>query len=763
MTVKKTVLLLIFLLNSYPALRAQDDFYDIGRIPEIRISFRDKNWKHLLDSLIYAGDGTGRILGDVTIDGQTISGAGIRYKGYSSVDIKTLKNPFNIDLTYSRANRNYQGYTTLKLSNVVDDPSFVREALSYEIARKYMPASRANFANVYINDTLVGIYSNVESVNKKFLLNYFPSNANSFFKGSPKTLVYPFGQNANLAYTHGTDTTGYMPYYEAESGYGWKELLDFIYVLNEEPDSAESVLNTDRALWMHAFNFALLNLDSYIGYSQNYYIYKDDNGRFNPIPWDLNMSFGSFRNSDGSYHFNGLSIAEEKRLDPLEHLGFCVSPRPLMTVLFLNETYRKKYLAHMRTIMDENFRTNEYYATGHQIQDIIDNSVKADPNKFYPYSDFRANLDSTVGGTGTMIEYPGLKDLVEARMAYLDSVTGIRGAPVIGGVGHQPVMPEKGEETWINASVQDASTLVLSYREQSNATFRSILMHDDGNHHDGNAGDGIYGASVIPSGHTLQYYLWAENDSAGTFSPPRAEYEFYSIQPMIGKGDVTINETEVLNNTIADPNGNYGSWIELCNNTRENLDVKGCCLSNDPLYPCLWEFPDTVIPAGKYLVVWADGDTSQPGLHAGFSLQGTGGKILLADPARRFIDSLAFGEQVPGKSLGRSPNGYGPFVFMNPTFGAYNQTGTTPESSFLLYPNPAAGKVHIEMKTNGEPVALNVYDACGRMVLNEQRTANDEQVPVVNEELDVSGLSAGAYFLKVVCSDRVITKTFIVY
>ena len=27
---------------------------------------------------------------------------------------------------------------------------------------------------------------------------------------------------------------------------------------------------------------------------QNYYLYKDDAGRFNPIPWDLNESFGAF-------------------------------------------------------------------------------------------------------------------------------------------------------------------------------------------------------------------------------------------------------------------------------------------------------------------------------------------------------------------------------------------------------------------------------------------------------------------------------------
>jgi hypothetical protein len=61
------------------------------------------------------------------------------------------------------------GFTKLKLSNVIHDPTFVREVLAYEIARKYMPASLANYANLYINDTLIGLYTNVEAVDRRFV------------------------------------------------------------------------------------------------------------------------------------------------------------------------------------------------------------------------------------------------------------------------------------------------------------------------------------------------------------------------------------------------------------------------------------------------------------------------------------------------------------------------------------------------------------------------------------------------------------------
>jgi spore coat protein CotH len=37
-------------------------------------------------------------------------------------------------------------------------------------------------------------------------------------------------------------------------------------------------------LWMLAFNNVFVNLDSYTGgFSQNYYLYKDENRRFNPV------------------------------------------------------------------------------------------------------------------------------------------------------------------------------------------------------------------------------------------------------------------------------------------------------------------------------------------------------------------------------------------------------------------------------------------------------------------------------------------------
>ena len=79
---------------------------------------------------------------------------------------------------------------------------------------------------------------------------------------------------------------------------GWDDLIELTDILNNKPKEIEKVLNVDRALWMLAFNNVLVNLSSYSGqHSQNYYMYKDSKGHFNPVVWDLNLSFGSFKNT----------------------------------------------------------------------------------------------------------------------------------------------------------------------------------------------------------------------------------------------------------------------------------------------------------------------------------------------------------------------------------------------------------------------------------------------------------------------------------
>lgn len=737
-------LFVLTISGSANLLSAQNNLYDIHQIQKIEINFYQTDWRHILDSLFVNFGEDGRLVCDVAINGQDFPKAGIRFKGFSSYDVNRIKNPFNVDLDYTYKHQNYQGYTKLKLGNVTYDPSFVREVVSYKIAQKYMPASQANFARLYINGVYAGLYVSVEAVDDNYISKFFESEGNCFIKGSPEALQYPFGQNSNLAYTHGADSSGYMPFYKLESKYyGWNDLFNFINTLNNDTARIPEVLNVDRALWMHAFNYALMNLDSYIGYSQNYYLYKDDNGRFNTIPWDFNMSFGSFRNTDGISL--SLTIDKVAKLDPLQHLLYTsYTPRPLMKKLFVVPQYRKMYLAHLRTIVYENFVNNEYFNMASEYQNLIDTLVLSDTNKFYSYTDFTDNLTIDAGPTSGKI--PGLKSLVDARIAYLSTYTGFSGFPIISNVNHSPEVVQQSAPVWITAKVSASSAVQLNYRNSHKALFSTLEMYDDGNHNDGIAGDSIFGVQVIADGKTFQYYIWAENDSTGSFSPERAQYEFYSFQPQINHGDVVINEVKGSPSTPYTAFKN-GSWVELFNNTTENLKLENAYLSNDSSNLLLWKLPDTLIRAKGYFVIGMNNSFANNTVNANFSISSETSFLSLSYETGKLIDTLSYNQLPENLSLGRYPNGKGLFSTMLPTYAGYNSIPSSERVSFSVFPNPTQGKLYFELGDLKANLSIEIYNAISQKIYSQQYSINQSDALFCNS-IDLGNFSAGVYYLK---------------
>lgn len=647
---------LIFFSINTPAA----SFYDINTVNTISITFTQSNWDQLLDDLYAAGDEE-RLEGTAVINGVTYGNVGVRYKGNSSYQAGQIKNPLNIKLDYINEDQTLDGYGTLKLANVYKDPSFVREVLSYEIAGKYMPASQANYMDVYINGTHLGLYTSVQDVDKFFLKTHFGSKNNPCFKGEVDNI---FTSGSIWGYIDDNETS-YYDYYEIESDDGWAELINFFDVLNNSTSQVEDVLDVDRLLWMLAFDILTVNLDSPVNVGHNFYLYQDGAGRFNPIPWDLNENFGGF-----SMLINGppLNITGLQQLDPFlnsEDLSY-----PIVNKILTNATYRKMYVAHMKTMIDENFSDGWYTDRAFEIQDIIDLYVQADDNKFYTYSDFLNNVEYSSGsGPNGVI---GIAQLMESRVTYLLSQSEFQAsAPVISDIT-PPSDVSSSTTIWFTAQVDSAELVQLGYRQSG--VFVKKEMLDDGSHQDGAENDGVYGVSISVGSGDLAYYIYAENSSAAAFSPVRAEYEYYTLSVTDTPGDIVINEFMADNETtVTDQDGEYDDWIELYNNTDNDFSLEGWYLTDDAAEPDLWVFPDVSIPANGYLIVWADKDEEQDGLHADLKLSASGETILLSSPDLTVMDEITFGEQSADMSMARFPNGTGEFTQMTPTFLAENK------------------------------------------------------------------------------------------
>ena len=131
---------------------------------------------------------------------------------------------------------------------------------------------------------------------------------------------------------------------------------------------------------------------------------------------------------------------------------------------------------------------------------------------------------------------------------------------------------------------------------------------------------------------------------APTISLESADSGVRALSVTYSIGDVVINEFMADNETtVTDQDGDYDDWIELYNTTGSNICLSGYYLSDDSSEIIMWTFPDVSIPAGGFLIVWADKDDDREGLHADLKLSKDGEMIVLAAPDQTILDQVAFG------------------------------------------------------------------------------------------------------------------------
>ena len=737
-------LITCFVVVLFAGIVNGQSFYDTNTIQTIEITFSQSNWDAILDAA-EASDVYTQAQ-SVSINGTVFPNVGVKYKGNSSYNPNNVKNPFHIELD-AYVNQDYQGYTDIKLNNVFSDPSFVRETVAYDILRQYMHAPKANYAKVYVNGTFIGLYTNVESISKKFVDAHFGSNGNAFFDCSPPAGAGPGSSNYPSLEYLGTSSASYTAAYDMKSLDGWNDLINLCNVLNNNTATIETVLDVDRALWMLAFDNVMVNLDSYIGkFKQNYYLYKDDNGRFNPIVWDLNMSFGTFSDTGSG---NLTTTAAKRQMSHTLHSADAAWP--LVSKLLAIPTYKRKYLAHYKTILTENISNNSYYTKAQSFQSLIASDVAADVNKFFTTAQFTANLTTDIASG--MQNAPGLSSLMNGRNTYLVAQSDFTATqPSIAAITAVPAAPALNSTFTMRATVTNAtaSSVYIGYRFNALQPFTKVTMYDDGAHNDGAAGDNVYGAQLTLAAISMQYYLYAENTTIGKFAPERAEHEYYTLlgdYPAVTSGQVVINELMAQNNsTITDEVGEFEDWVELYNNMSYPVDLSGFYLSDNTTNLTKWQFPvGTIIPANGYLIVWADDEAIDGILHAAWKLSATGESVTLANPAQVVIDQVAFNAQTIDMGYARVPNGTGNFVIQAPTYNANKSPLATAEFGnqtpmMQIIPNPSHGLATVVLNQIQENTKIQVFNMLGQLV--QETNAQLETV------LDLDSRVSGTYLVK---------------
>jgi len=687
---------LLYALLVLAATAVAQDLYDPYTLRTISLRFSQPDWWSRLTANYQSKT---NLPATLVFEGQVYEGVGVRFRGNTSYQMtgSSQKKSFNIKIDYTIPGQRLMGYKTLNLLNCANDPTFMREVLYTNICRRQIPSAKANFVRLEINGQDWGIYANVQQLNAQFIEDWFPSNDGTLWRAEGRMTAGPGTTptgggtggpviqrmdpivvaevggggvtNGLAALTwQGTSSTTYQAVYELKSTHQtdpWTSLIRTCYVLNNTPlaqlpSQLETVLDVDRALWVCAFEIVFQDDDGYVYKRGSDYClyYEPQTGRIHLVQYDGNESFYGSATAWPLFY---------RADDPLV---------PLMYRLMAIDQYKRRYVAHVRTILEEHFTEDGLIPIIDAFRSMIEPYVKADAKKLYTYQQFTSGIDQ-------------LKNFIRQRRAYLlGNREFAQQPPEILGIWTEVDQNDPVPQLTIKTSVAKAVPVArvdLYVAPGPFAIFGSMPMTYLGDGPDGQSE--LYAATVptYPPGTVLRYYIQAtaaNQSQTLAFSPPGAEYHCYTYtydyqdQP---RSAVVINEIMAANiSTVPDPQGDYEDWIELANTSDVPVDVSGMYLSDDPKRPLKWRIPDgTVIGPGQYLVIWADEDgQDSPGLHANFKLASTGEAVWLFDSAQgnyALLDYIAFGSMGQDQSLGRIPDGQGLFRMMTvPTPGSAN-------------------------------------------------------------------------------------------
>lgn len=704
---RRMVCLGLVLLSTVVWANEADTFFDDSQVQEIRLTFDDPNW---LTTLI---QGHGKDPNDpyfpavFTFNGTTLDEVGVRFRGSAAFDPNAVKNPLKINFQKYDGD-SFLGLDSMTLSNLYDDPSCLREKLFWDVAAEVGPAVRAVHVRVYVNDTYLGLYLALEEVDKDFVQRQFGQDEDgNLYESDPNNSLL-----ADLTFL-GLDKDSYDGLYDLrtnEDDDDYTQLIELINILNNAdlPASLELLLDVNEVLDTLAINNLFVNLDSYLGSTENYFLYdRDDTGQFVHLLWDADKAFGLATD----YLTTGLAPVQ---LPPLwlPSNGTETLDRPLAERLWAVDDYRQTYLQRLSQLQREVFDANAFATRVQTLADLIESDLDADENKFFTLDQFEQNLSEDV--TTDLGTLPGLmtfaadryaalnlqldtyaqvEDLEFSEVLVLNVATSVDqagdadawvelynpgpGLLNLAGLGLSDDVNDPLQWTLPDVNLDDGEYLIVWLDgETAEGDLHSSFVFASGSLVLSDVNGVVFDQIDVPTLEADESYGRVDGvDQVLDRPTPGAANVWTYVPPML-----YINEVMADNDsTIEDPDdeGSYEDWVEIYNGEDYEVDLSGMQLTDDPEIPTQWEIPQGVtIPGNGYVVFWLDKDTDEGDLHADFKLSKSGEAVGLYDTDEhdnQVIDLVEFGKQTTDVSYGRNGDGAAQWrLTANPTPGTAN-------------------------------------------------------------------------------------------
>ena len=222
--------------------------------------------------------------------------------------------------------------------------------------------------------------------------------------------------------------------------------------------------------------------------------------------------------------------------------------------------------------------------------------------------------------------------------------------------------------------------------------------------------------------------------------PESSRPSWSEVSPALSapESDCPIRISEVMSHnqaTLMGPDGSFPDWIELSNPSDAPASTAGLILADEGDAHKGTVLPDLTIPAGGFLLVYADRQTGT-GVHADFRLS-DGESVFLFSPEGRVLDRAELGVLEDDCSLIRSGEDFVPTVWPSPGysndpagFDAFQREREAPEG-LRIY--------EVKVSPYGEGYSDNVPNSDWVELYNAGKTPVNAQDYALSDDRDEPG------------------------
>jgi spore coat protein H len=625
--------------NSQPWFPNNGEVFNADILPRVDITINEDSLTWIYDNYTSDKYFKAQFIFSTTTDSDTINDVGFRLRGNTSRG--SDKKSFKISFDEYKSGRKYNGLEKMNLNGEHNDPSIIRSHLTWNIFKEnYVPGSRSNHVDVYINNRYYGLYVNIEHIDEEFVESRFNNKLGNLYKCTRNVGLEYLGENKEEYKSSGYDLKTNTDQDD------YSDLINFINVINNTtsdkmPEDIEPIFNMNGFIRYLVVEIFTGHWDAYSVNSNNYYLYNNAyTGKFEFIPYDLDNTFGidwfgvDWGTRDIYRWWNDL---EDK---------------VLTSKTFGNQIYKDRFSFLLNELITNYINKGNLFSEIDAIYKKIENSAQTDTYRSLDYNwtfdDFKASYTEALE---TFHVTYGLKPYITQRLESIQKQIELNPiAPIIENVYHN--FPSLLQPITIKADITDDELdfNVVLYYSINGSEFQSIdMIYNSGREYN------IEIAGLNEAG-SVDYYIECTDASNKITREP--SIGAYSIHIGTSNTSLSISEFMASNqNTIYDNYGETGDWIEIYNRGTESVNLQGKYLSDDFLDPTKWNFPNVLLQPGDYYLVWADNDSYQGDNHANFKLSRTGEFIGIFDSFEKSyapIDTFSFGQQETDYSTGKN-------------------------------------------------------------------------------------------------------------